>query len=102
MLAFRYMKWPWQDFDSLAAENGSFKEAVFTTENAYFNNRLDREVFDKYIHNLVKLTTIWSRYNKIQHYTFEDSVNFGDSAQQINSFISLIYIWEGNQGLRHI
>ncbi|KAF5061561.1 hypothetical protein DSECCO2_314120 [anaerobic digester metagenome] len=34
----------------------SFKEAVFTVENAYFSNQLDKEIFDKQILFLTRLT----------------------------------------------
>lgn len=65
-----------QKLDSLADKGGTFKEAVFTTENTFFKGGLDRAVFDGYIHDLVKLASTWSRYNKITHYPFSDSLNF--------------------------
>lgn len=36
--------------------SASFRDAVFTVENAYFSNQLDKEVFDKKISSLTQLT----------------------------------------------
>jgi len=62
--------------DSLESVGGSFKDAVFAVENAYFDDHLDRRVFDQYIYQLKKLCLTWSEFNKIKQYHFTDSLNF--------------------------
>src|SRR5690606_649956 len=36
--------------------SASFRDAVFTVENAYFSNQLDKEIFDRQIMFLTRLT----------------------------------------------
>jgi hypothetical protein len=62
--------------NNLITKNGSFKGSVFIVENAYFNNQLDQEKFDKNITTLKNLCLNWSRFNVIRDYKYNDSINF--------------------------
>jgi len=61
---------------NLEREDGCFKDAVFTVENAYFNDQLNRQKFDNYIITLKDLCRSWSDFNKIHGYNYNDSTNF--------------------------
>jgi hypothetical protein len=61
---------------SLLQSNGTFKDAVFTVENAYFVGRLDSVKFSRYIYQLKELCEQWSMFNRIGGYRFSDSANF--------------------------
>jgi hypothetical protein len=63
-------------FNELLLKDGAFKEAVFTSENAYFNNQLNQEKFYNYITALKNLCLYWSSFNAIRDYKYADSVNF--------------------------
>jgi hypothetical protein len=56
--------------------NGSFKDAVFIVENAYFQNKLDKNRFDLPIQWLKKLCIEWTKTNKLTGYPFTDSLDF--------------------------
>ena len=54
---------------------GSFKRAVFITENAYNRNRLSETEFNNNILLLTTLATGFAQANRIPDYRYEDSVN---------------------------
>lgn len=58
-----------------AASNGSFKESVFITENAFFNNTLPTEDLDDLIAGLVSLCREWKEANPLKRYSFKDSTD---------------------------
>lgn len=62
--------------DSLLRVNGSFKEAVYTVENAYFRGQLDRDQFLQPIELLTKFCVGWRHSNLLTDYRYPDSVNF--------------------------
>lgn len=68
-----------QAYDDLAAMldgklDPSFKHAVYFVENAYCNNGLSYDHFSGRIDNLVSLAKAWMKTNKLQGYSFEDSI----------------------------
>ncbi|MCG9880792.1 MAG: hypothetical protein MH472_09365 [Bacteroidia bacterium] len=52
----------------------SFKRAVFLTENAYFQDKLDYEKFESDINLLVFICKKWMTYNKLNDYHQKDSI----------------------------
>jgi hypothetical protein len=68
-----------QAYDDLAAMlDGrlelSFKHAVYFVENAYFNNGLSYDRFSGRIDHLVSIANAWMKTNKLQGYSFADSI----------------------------
>jgi len=51
----------------------NFKRAVFVTENAYFENSLDYELFSDEISKLVTIAKKWTKVNSFRNYHFQDS-----------------------------
>lgn len=68
--AFNDLKKMLEDKQSL-----SFKKAVFITENAYFEDKLDYTKFCNYISSLSTIAKKWTIYNKLKDYKFIDSTN---------------------------
>lgn len=65
-------------FDELKAmledkQTASFKRAVFITENAYFENSLDYELFSDEITKLSTIAKKWTKVNSFKNYHFQDS-----------------------------
>jgi hypothetical protein len=52
----------------------SFKKAVFTTENAYYENRLSYTIFDSAIQRLIPLIKNWMSMNHLVGYHAADSL----------------------------
>lgn len=69
-----------QNLTSLEGKEGTiFKEAVFITENAFAENRLDSNWFNEEIQWYVKLITEFRASNRLQ-YNFKDSVDISKHA----------------------
>lgn len=51
----------------------NFKRAVFATENAYFENSLDYELFSDEITKLAIIAKKWAKVNSFKNYHFKDS-----------------------------
>lgn len=51
----------------------NFKRAVFATENAYFENSLDYELFSDEITKLATIAKKWTKVNSFKNYHFQDS-----------------------------
>ena len=64
------------NLQNMLIQNGSFKDAVFTVENTYFQNALDKSKFDNPIHLLKGLCIEWAKVNKLKEYKFSDSIGF--------------------------
>jgi hypothetical protein len=58
---------------ALANDKGSFKNAVFTVENIYLKNSLDKTAMDSAYYHLSSLATIWAASNHIVDYNGSDS-----------------------------
>jgi hypothetical protein len=54
----------------------NFKKAVFIVENAYLENELPYQDFDKRINNMVDIAYLWLTANRLIDYPFKDSVEF--------------------------
>lgn len=54
----------------------SFKEAVFKTENAYFNNNISHAIFYRKINEFERFTTNGVLVNNLTNYSQNDSSNF--------------------------
>lgn len=72
-------------FDELKAmlenkQKPSFKRAVFITENAYFENRLNYSIFCEQITALAFISKLWSKANSIKDYNFSDSTDINLNA----------------------
>ena len=52
----------------------SFKNAVFVTENAFYNNQLSYEEYTNYIQYLVKISQAYRKANPLKDYKFSDSL----------------------------
>jgi hypothetical protein len=65
-------------FDSLSLllqNNGSFKKAVFLSENCFFDDKMQYEKFDAEIQWLVKVAKLWQVANPLIEYRDKDSVD---------------------------
>lgn len=65
-------------FDSLTrliSENGSFKKAVFLTENCFLDNEMKYESFETHIAQLTRIIQLWQRANPLMDYHYSDSAN---------------------------
>lgn len=58
----------------------NFKNAVFITENAYFNNTLSFKEYNGYIQFLVSLSKAYRKANPLKSYSFADSNNVNISS----------------------
>lgn len=68
----------------------SFKRAVFLVENAYFDNNLDYEMLLNAIDNYRVLTLAYNKANKLQGYTYADSINQNINASLFKVFTDTI------------
>lgn len=53
----------------------SFKRAVYLTENAYVDGRVNEYAFDKGISNLADLVRVWCMSNHLEDYAYKDSTS---------------------------
>lgn len=53
----------------------SFRRAVFITENAYFENRLDYTDFSYSVSHLSSIAAQWAHVNHLKGYNYSDSLN---------------------------
>jgi len=61
---------------TLVEANGSFKKAVFLTENCYLDNGMQYEHFERHISQLVSVIKAWQLANPLLNYHLADSTNF--------------------------
>jgi hypothetical protein len=61
---------------TLVEANGSFKKAVFLTENCYLDKGMQYEHFERHISQLVSVIKAWQIANPLISYHFSDSSNF--------------------------
>jgi len=69
--AFEQIKTLLEKEDSL-----NFKKAVFITENAYFNGKLNYEKFNQAIQKKINIAKLWQNSNRLTGYSFKDSIEF--------------------------
>jgi len=60
----------------LLQRNGSFKKAVFLSENCFLENQMQYEHFDNHISQLVGIIELLQQANPLRGYHFNDSINF--------------------------
>jgi hypothetical protein len=61
------------------ATNGNFKRAVFTVENAWYENQLNYESYDNYLQQLATVCRLWVESNKLDYHE-KDSIQINLSA----------------------
>ena len=60
---------------ALVEKDGSFKKAVFLTENCFLGNEMRYEKFDEHIDELATIARAWQSANPIRGYRYADSDN---------------------------
>jgi hypothetical protein len=76
----------YEKLQAILQQNGSFKEAVFISENAYFRNNLSEDLFYEAIHNNKNIIQAACTNSKSANYKNRDSSNY-----QLNYTISKLY-----------
>ncbi|MFT4023320.1 MAG: hypothetical protein QM664_06005 [Flavihumibacter sp.] len=93
-------------FDSLnklAQSNGSFSDAVFLVENAYYGNSLSKENFDRITNYLTELCLQNAQLQSIGNYKFADSANFRTNLSIFNTlFDTTIIVGSNGNGLKRV
>lgn len=73
----------------------SFKEAVFTTENAYFNNEIESSVYNEIIDDLVGIIEAWMKTNVLTDYPYSDSLHFAKNGAIFKFMTDTVFYLEG-------
>lgn len=81
-------------------ENLNFKKAVFLTENAYFDEALDFEKFNRDISTLAKICRLMIKANKL-NYPYEDSAKVAVYASVFKLMKDGVPIINGNSDTLH-
>ena len=74
----------------------NFKRAVFITENAYFDNELDYNVFNNYISSLANIAKLWSENNQLSDYNYPDSLNMKLNGAIFKTLTDTVFDSENN------
>lgn len=88
--AFEQIKTLLEREDSL-----SFKEAVFITENAYFNNELNHQKFNQAIQEKIDIAKLWLNNNHLMDYSFKDSTEFAKNGAIFKLMTDTIFLFKG-------
>ena len=81
----------------------SFKRAVFITENAYFDNRLEYPVYEAYIKELSDLAKDWMLFNSLNGYKKADSLNITQNYAVYKVLKDTIRIFtSAKEGMAHV
>ena len=73
----------------------SFKKAVFTVENAFFDNSLDYKIFEQQIKNLTGLAKGFYNSNSLTNYEFQDSVEYAKNGAIFKIMTDTLFLIEG-------
>lgn len=70
----------------------SFKRAVFVTENAYFKERLNYNVYCSIIQSKIEICKLWMNGKSFKEYPYADSVNILKNASIFTAMTDTIFL----------
>lgn len=72
-----------------------FKNAVFITENAFFNNQMDYNEYNYVINGLKDLCLKWMKSNHLVNYPYSDSIKLHKNSAIFSVMKDTIYLVDG-------